>query len=462
MKILTKRAVALLILSLLLILGLIIFTVQYVVEASKWAQHANNKHLFSNGQLKTTGKLYDRKGEMLLRTVEGVRKYNDSRDVRQALMHTIGDGSGNVATSTEVAFGGKLSGWSLLNGAYRFNSKSEELNSDLTLTLDSGLCAVAYDALNGRKGTVGVYNYKTGEIICMVSSPSFDPKNPPDVAASPEKYEGVYINRFLSAAYTPGSVFKLVTAAAAIDNLPDINTKVYHCKGQEIINGNKVTCLKAHGTVNLEEALAKSCNIAFAHISLELGGQKLQEYADKAGFNSSLEVDHIKTAAGKVTVADATGGDLAWAGIGQYSDTANPLNFMAYVGSIANNGIRVAPRLIKSQTGFDAVLPNSGAQKKRILSEETARTLGAMMRNNVVSEYGERNFKGLELCAKSGTAEVGGNQKPHSWFVGYLDREDYPLAFVVVVENGGTGSKVAGSVAAKVLKEAVARNDGEE
>jgi peptidoglycan glycosyltransferase len=367
-----------------------------------------------------------------------------------------------VATSTEVAFGGKLSGWSLLNGAYRFNSKAEASNGDLTLTLDSKLCAVAYDALNGRKGTVGVYNYKTGEIICMVSSPSFDPKNPPDVAANPEKYEGVYINRLLSAAYTPGSVFKLVTAAAAIDNLPDINTKVYHCKGQEIINGNKVTCLKAHGTVNLEEALAKSCNISFAHISLELGGRKLQEYADKAGFNSSLEVDHINTAAGKVTVADATGGDLAWAGIGQYSDTANPLNFMAYVGSIANDGVRITPRLIKSQTGFDSVLPSSGVQKKRILSEATAKTLGAMMRNNVVSEYGERNFKGLELCAKSGTAEVGGNQKPHSWFVGYLDREDYPLAFVVVVENGGTGSKVAGSVAARVLKEAVDQNDGGE
>ena len=127
---------------------------------------------------------------------------------------------------------------------------------------------------------------------------------------------------------------------------------------------------------NLEQALAKSCNIAFAHISLELGGRKLQEYAEKAGFNSSLEVDGIKTAVGKVNAADATGGDLAWAGIGQYSDTANPLNFMAYVGAIANDGVRVTPRMIRSQTGFSTIIPTSGAEEKRVLSAETAKTLG--------------------------------------------------------------------------------------
>jgi peptidoglycan glycosyltransferase len=73
----------------------------------------------------------------------------------------------------------------------------------------------------------------------------------------------------------------------------------------------------------------------------------------------------------------------------------------------------------------------------------------------VVSEYGESNYSGLELCAKTGTAEVGKDKRPHSWFVGYMDREDFPLAFVVVVENGGSGGKVAGPVAARVLRAAV-------
>lgn len=455
MKLLTRRAFGVLILTLLLISGLIFFAVEYATDASSWAQHATNKHLYADGKLKIAGKIYDRNGAILLQTVDGVQKYNENKTVRRAVMHTVGDSYGNIATSLQVVYGDWLSGWDPVNGAYRFNDSVYSANSDMKLTLDSQLCTVAYNAMNGRKGTVGVYNYKTGEILCMVSIPTFDPENPPDVAANPDKYEGVYINRLLSAAYTPGSVFKLVTAAAAIDNLPDINEKVFHCDGKEVIGGVTVTCPSPHGDVTFDKALAVSCNISFAEISQELGGNTLQKYADKAGFNSSLEVSGIKTTAGKTNIAGTKGGNLAWAGIGQYSDTANPLNFMAYVGAIANDGIRVTPKLIASKGIASGLF--DGTQKKQVLSAATAERLGVMMRNNVIENYGENNFKGLELCAKSGTAEVGEGKEPHSWFAGFLDREDYPLAFVVVVENGGAGSKVAGSVAGKVLQAAVGK-----
>ena len=155
-------------------------------------------------------------------------------------MHAVGDSYGNVATSIQVAYGDRLSGWDFLNGAYRFNGQS--FGSDMTLTLDAELCSEAYRTLKGRKGTVGVYNYKTGELLCMVSVPSFDPENRPDVEANPDKYEGVYINRLISGTYTPGSVFKLVTAAAAIDHLEQVDTIVYHCEGEKLFNGAKVTC----------------------------------------------------------------------------------------------------------------------------------------------------------------------------------------------------------------------------
>ena len=453
MKLLTKRALGLLILALILIAGLMLFTVRYALDASSWAMHATDKHLYTNGILKTAGKIYDRNGEVLLQTVDGVQKYNDDKTVRRALMPVIGDSYGNIATSIQVAYSDRLSGWDPLNGAYRFNDNLSGLSSDIVLTLDADLCATAYNAMNGRKGTVGVYNYRTGEILCMVSLPTFDPENRPDVEANPDKYEGVYINRLLSGVYTPGSVFKLVTAAAAIDSLPDIGTRTFHCEGKQIIDGAEVTDLKAHGAVDFKQALAESCNISFAEISLDLGGNTLQKYAEKAGFNSSLKVDGIRTATGRVAVNDAKGGDLAWAGIGQYNDLANPLNFMAYVGAIANDGVRVTPKFIEDK-GINPIL-FGGTKEKRILSSETAARLGEMMRYDVTEVYGENRYKGMELCAKSGTAEVGGDKEPHSWFVGYLDREDCPLAFVVVVENGGAGSKAAGSVAAKVLKEAV-------
>lgn len=453
----TKRAFALFILSLLLVSGLIVFIISYINNASDWVQHATNKHLYKNGQLQTTGKIYDRNGEVLLQTVNGVQKYNDNEIVRKAVMHAVGDSYGNVVTSAQVAFGDRLSGWDMVNGAYRFNAQRYKPGSDMTLTLDAEICSAAYKALNGRKGTIGVYNYKTGEILCMVSSPSFDPEKRPDIEGNPDKYEGAYINRLLSAAYTPGSVFKLVTAAAAIDMIDNIDGKVYQCEGEKIIDGDKVTCPSAHGNVTLKQALAQSCNVAFAEISLELGGNALQKYADIAGFNTSLKVDGILTAIGKTEVSDATGGDLAWAGIGQYNDTANPLTFMTYVGSIANDGVCVSPKIVKDRGGILSLMPDFGSKDRRIISEETALILRDMMRNNVIEVYGERNYNGLKLCAKSGTAEVGGDQKPHAWFAGFMDRDDCPLAFVVILENGGSGSKSAGPVAGIVLKKAVER-----
>jgi len=455
MKLLLSRASILLIFALLLVVGLFIFTVNYFSNASTWVQHPSNRHLYTDGQLLSAGTIYDCAGNALLQTVEGGIKFNEDKTVRTAVMHATGDLYGNVVTGAQVAFRNKLSGWDIVNGVYRFND-SPSSGSELTLTLDAGLCAVAYREIGERKGTVGIYNYKTGEILCMVSRPSIDPENPPDVTADPERYEGSYINRFFSAAYTPGSVFKLVTAAAAIDEIDNLDHKRYHCEGKLSIGEDMVTCPLAHGEVTLEQALADSCNVAFAQITHDLGKDTLQKYADLAGFNSAVEVDGIKTVASSMDVSDAEGADLAWAGIGQYTNLANPLNFMVYMGAIANEGVGITPRILKNRGIFSYVTSYLNG-RERMLSAETAERLGKMMRNNTISAYGEENFRDLELCAKSGTAEVGGRRKPHAWFAGFLDREDYPLAFVVVIENGGSGSQLAGPVAAKVLQAAVNR-----
>jgi peptidoglycan glycosyltransferase len=463
MKLLLRRAAVLLVLIAFLVLGLLVFMTKYFSNAPQWANYPANKHLYTNGKPISSGTIYDRNDNILYRMTDGSIEFHKKKTVRTAVMHATGDLDNNVSTGAALAFRDKLSGWDFINGVYRFdgnrggitgNSKEVDGGGSIALTLDANLCETAYKALNGRNGAVGVYNYKTGEILCMVSAPSFDPQNPPDVKGNPEKYKGVYINRLLSAVYTPGSVFKLVTAAAAIDHIDDIENRVYQCNGRLNMDGVLVTCPSAHGEVTLEKALADSCNVAFGEIACELGGEMLQQYADMAGFNSSLQVNGLRTATGVVDVSGAQGADLAWAGIGQYTDTANPLNFMTYMGAIANGGVRVTPVILDNRGVFSRLI-DLMPERKRILSSGTAEKLGRMMRNNVVSSYGEENFKGLELCAKSGTAEVGKGLRPHSWFAGYLDRDDFPLAFVVVIENGGSGSKIAGSVAAKVLKAAV-------
>ena len=118
-----------------------------------------------------------------------------------------------------------------MNGVY--NLKKYNRGNDINLTLDADICKTAYEAMDGRKGTIAVYNYKTGAMVCMVSTPSYDPQNKPDdIDENSDEYEGVYLNRFVSGLYTPGSIFKVVTAISAIENIPDIYSQTFECNMQ--------------------------------------------------------------------------------------------------------------------------------------------------------------------------------------------------------------------------------------
>lgn len=136
----------------------------------------------------------------------------------------------------------------------------------------------------------------------------------------------------------------------------------------------------------------------------------------------------------------------------------NPCAMMVYMGAIANNGTAVMPSLIKPTSFIDqqlSKLPKFGTQTKNMIETSTATSLKTMMANNVENHYGTDMFPGLNVCAKSGTGEVGGNKEPNAWFAGFLDDESNPYAFIVLVENGGYGTSVAGRVANQVLQDIV-------
>lgn len=173
----------------------------------------------------------------------------------------------------------------------------------------------------------------------------------------------------------------------------------------------------------------------------------------------SLDINGIHTAAGTFEFP-SSGVTLAWTGIGQNKDMINPCAMMVYMGAIANDGTAVLPTLIKPTTFLEkqkAKIPKFGKKTKSMIDSSTAQSLTEMMANNVENKYGSDMFPGLNVCAKSGTAEVGGNKRPNAWFTGFLDDPEHPYAFIVLVENGGHGAKVAGSVANKVLQSAVNR-----
>ncbi|MBQ0038683.1 MAG: penicillin-binding protein [Clostridiales bacterium] len=445
MKKVKTRTVMILLLVLLLAAGLILFCVRYVTCGAQWAAFSANDHVYTDGLL-SSGQILDRTGTMLYDCTTDT--YHEDSAVRRATLHAVGDEDNNISTSVRAALTDQLVGFNPLTGTSGGGHK-------LYLTLDADLCRTAYEELDGRKGTVGVYNYKTGEILCMVSTPAFDPADPPEISDDDDSYDGVYINRFLSATFTPGSVFKIITSAAALENIPDIMERSFHCDGSDTIGGETVTCTSYHGDMDFYGILANSCNCAYAQLAVELGGETIKQYAESAGLLRSHTVSGLTTAAGSYSIGTAA--QVGWSGVGQDNDLVNPCAMMTLMGAIASDGTAVQPRLIAKETSMNGLtlFTQEEAPDETVWSAETCRTLRKMMANNVKQSYGQSNFGDLAICAKSGTAEVGEDVTPHSWFTGFLDDEQHPLAFVVMVENGGSGARVAGSIASAVLQQAV-------
>jgi peptidoglycan glycosyltransferase len=245
--------------------GLLLFYGKLAVVGDNWTSYPTNRHIYTDGHLVKAGTITDRNGEVLASTQLGVRSFHESESVRKATVHAVGDLDGFVSTGVHTAFWKDLTGYDILNGVYG-------AGHDMTLTIDSDLSVTACQALGNRAGTVGVYNYKTGEIICMVSTPTYDPENKPDSdTMNSDKYKAAYLNKFLSASFTPGSTFKIVTSACAIENIPDIYERTFTCDGALEVGATEVICNGKHGKQSFEKALNNSCNSAFAEISIESG-----------------------------------------------------------------------------------------------------------------------------------------------------------------------------------------------
>lgn len=455
-----RRSTLILIFTIAFIGGISYFSVELVMNADDWVDQPYNAHISGNGGLEQAGTIIDRNGAVLAQTVDGERVYNESYSVRTGLLHVVGDNSLNISTAVQSKYRSQLTGYNLLWGLNM--PKSLRNSHDIKLTVDAETCAVAYDALSsyGKKGACVIYNYETGEVICSVSTFAYDPQAPPEITEENEsEYDGVYLDNVISSSYTPGSIFKLITAAAAIENLPDIFERSWYCEGSEDIGGSDITCVDPHGSVDFKEAMAHSCNIVFAELAVELGADKLTVAAEKAGINSSFEVDDVGTAKGYFDISGATKNQLAWSGVGQYEDRVNPMQMAILCGAIANGGKAAIPTYIKD--GSADLLKLLGINNKskttnELFKPETAAKLDEIMRYTITDYYGDYLFGDLSVCAKTGTAEVGENKEPTAWMVGYSQDEDCPLAFACVVEESGFGFTYAGPVAEAAMIQAAA------
>ncbi|MEE1320861.1 MAG: penicillin-binding transpeptidase domain-containing protein [Acutalibacteraceae bacterium] len=444
----TKRTYIILFLIGAFFIGLGIMIYTFVTNGDSWVAHRANSHIYSNGELTVAGTIYDRDGKILVSTQNGKRVFNDDSSVRKATLHVVGDSGGYIATGVQNLYRSNLVGYNFVDGIY--NTLTDAEGCDIKLTIDADVSKAAYQALNGRKGTVTVYNYKTGETICMVSAPTYDPKyKPSNDELNSSKYEGVYLNRALSGVFTPGSTFKIVTTIAAIENLPDLYSKKFKCNGKYETGAGEVICNGVHGTVNLERGLNVSCNCVFAQLANEVGKDVMTQTMRDLGFTKKVTVSKATTVRSSFDVSKSTKLDLGWAGIGQYTTLINPCQMLMLMGAIANDGIAMTPYVVEESSEIMDVKNKQNTAVK--LSAETANKVKKLMRSNVKNYYGDSRLPNLEMCGKTGTAEVKG-EKSHAWFVGFSQKADLPYAIVVCIQNGGWGFNEAVPVANKTMQ----------
>ncbi len=346
--------------------------------------------------------------------------------------------------------------------------------ASVRLTLDAAAQEAAWDGIRQFNGAVVAIEPSTGRILALASSPSFDPN--PLSANSPEENREAWdaltedpdeplLNRALARTYPPGSVFKVVTAAAALSSgeytteteIPAPAVLDLPGTTANLPNYDNRPCFG--GQVTLEQALQISCNTAMANVGLTLGDDVLREQAERFGFNSSFDIP--MTAATSVFPPNLNEPQTAQAAIGQFDVRATALQ-MAMVGAaLANRGIVMNPYLVDEVIAPDLSLLSrtEPTQFGRAVSPEIAQELTDMLVNVVANGTGTpAQIAGVQVAGKTGTAQTVKGRAPHAWFLAYAPANDAQVAVAVVVENGGnlgseaTGGRLAAPIAKAVME----------
>lgn len=338
------------------------------------------------------------------------------------------------------------------------------------LTINKAAQIAAFKGLGNRAGAVVAINPRTGAILALVSTPSFDPQRlaPNDPASVRAEYEKLMadraeplLDRAIARNYPPGSTFKLITAAAAIASgrfTPDTvipGPATYQLPGSSKLlrNWQGEACAPG-GKLTIRRALEVSCNTAFAWLGNQLGADALRSMAENFGFEQSFMVPMVAAASRFPSSPDAA--QTAMSAIGQFDVRASALQMALVSAAIANDGVLMQPHLIEEVRGPDlAVIERVKPHEFGTpLSTADARALAEMMVAVVNSGTASNGrISGIRVGAKTGTAEAGERSKPHAWFTAFAPG----VAVAVVIENGGGASEVSGNALAGPIANVVIR-----
>lgn len=353
----------------------------------------------------------------------------------------------NSVTYTTDGFGQILIG----DGRKIIRSKAEKSGAVTTIDLD--IQKICEDAgKNIDKGAVVVADVKTGELRAMASFPTYSVD---DMEKAIDDDKSPLINRALYS-YSVGSVFKLVTAAQAIDD--KFSGYVYNCTGKEDVEGKIFNCHKidGHGLQTLSEAITNSCNTYFISLSRTLDIKDFRELAFSLGFGREIHLCSGMTASGGVlpTVKDLMiPAELANFSFGQGKLSATPLQITQLTCAIANEGKMPVLRIVKGMTvDGEEIIGEKSSQHSQVLEKDTANQLKDMMISAVEeNENSNAKTKYTTVGAKTSTAQTGrtdkkGEELCHAWITGFFPSDNPQYAVTVLVEDGGYGNDVSAPI----------------
>ncbi len=458
------RRTAFVLLGLLAVLFLYLSYIQ-AVEGDYLAGHSLNRRTAAAAAKVERGAIYDRRGEKLAYSEQDASgRYVRHYPYGAMAAHVVGYTSPRYGQSgIESAFNGELSG--MTNPERRFGPITSlwraKAGNSVTLTLDGDLQATAYKALGRRRGAVVAIAPRSGAVLAMVSRPAFEPETlDDDWQAIVGAADSPLLNRAAQGLYPPGSTLKVMVAEAALAEKITDKRKTYTCEGTLKIGPDYVlgeSSGRAHGKVDLEEALAVSCNVTFGRLALELGRSRMAKTFDRYGFTRPLGGEIAETASRLPDFSRLGDGDLAQTGIGQSSLLVTPLRMAMLAAAFANGGIILKPYLAAGVTAPDgtALKKFGSSEFVAAASAATAAEVNGMMQTVVREGTGyAARIGGVKVAGKTGTAE-NPHGEPHAWFIGFAPADEPVIAVAVIVENGGGGGDVAAPIARQVMARAL-------
>lgn len=439
--------------------------------------NSNSKQLFENDYNKreealleknTRGKIYASSGEVLAETVTGedgseVRSYPYANLFAHIIGYTYKGGSGVEQLED---YNLTHSDISLSEKAALDDAGEKYPADDVYTTLDLSLQQAASDALGENNGAVIVTEVSTGNILCMVSKPDFDPNNIEAIWENlgSDTESGTLVNRVTQGLYAPGSTFKIFDAIELMDeDMAKANNFTYNCVGYDntytLEDGQPIHCYHwtAHGEVDLKKAFAKSCNSAFVNIGNSLNRTSFAELLNNMLFGESLPYD-LPTGVSSYDLTESTSTeDVTQLSIGQGSTLMTPMHLNMVTAAIANGGTIHKDQIIASiKTGTGTVISQTQPEDYRtVMSAEVAAKMREMMRDVVEEGTATKlSSRPYNPCGKTGSAEiVTGQSTSHAWFTGFAPEENPEIAITVIVEGAGSGGVSAVPVARSVMDE---------